>query len=120
MHATLTDTARYSGTIAVETAERDGPASASTYLARIKRETHMTACLFDTAAVAIAGSGCDPFQGMASRVGAFRKSDFSMKYGIARVALLLRGQTGREYIFATELPAGPRAALGINRAAVFL
>jgi two-component system sensor histidine kinase CpxA len=119
-HATLTDTARYSGTIAVETAERDGLAAASAYLARIKRETHMTACLFDNAGVVIAGSDCDPFQGMASRVGVSRTEAFSMRYGIASVALLLRGQSGRDYLFATELPAGPRAALGINRAAVFL
>ena len=57
---------------------------------------------------------------MTSRVEASRSSDFSMKYGIARVALLLNGQSGRDYIFASELPAGPRAALGINRAAIVL
>ena len=119
-HATLTDTARYSGTIAVETAERDGPASASAYLDRIERETHMKACLFDTAGSVLAGSGCGPFQGMTSHVAASNTSDFSMKYGIARVALLLTGPSGRAYIFATELPAGPRAALGINRAALLL
>jgi two-component system sensor histidine kinase CpxA len=32
----------------------------------------------------------------------------------------LQGSSGREYIFATELPAGPRAALGINRASIAL
>ena len=119
-HATLTDTARYSGTIAVETAERDGPAAASAYLAQIEHATHMTACLFDTAGIVIAGSNCRPFQSMTSHVTDSRTSDFSMKYGIARVALVLSGPSGRDYIFATELPAGPRAALGINRGAVLL
>ena len=57
---------------------------------------------------------------MASHVTASKASDFSMRYGIARVALMLTGQSGRVYIFATELPAGPRAALGIDRAAVVL
>jgi two-component system sensor histidine kinase CpxA len=119
-HATLFDTARYSGTIAVETAERDGIAATSTYLERMQHATHMTACLFDSAGNVIAGSGCGSFQDMTSHVEASRSSDFSMKYGIARAALLLQGQSGRAYIFATELPAGPRAALGINRAALLL
>jgi two-component system, OmpR family, sensor histidine kinase CpxA len=119
-HATLTDTARYSGIVAVETAERNGAASASAFLERMEHETHMTACLFDSAGSVIAGSDCSSFEGMASHVGASRSSDFSMKYGIARVALLLRGPSGRDYIFASELPAGPRAALGMNRGAVVL
>ena len=117
-HETLVDTARYSGTIAVETLERDGSASASAYLARIEHETHMKACLFDAAGTVIAGTGCSSFQSMTSHVVASRNSDFSMRYGIARVALTLNGQAGRHYLFATELPAGPRAALGINRSAV--
>jgi len=119
-HATLTDTARYSGIIAIETAERDGVGATSAYLERLAQETHMTACLFDGAGKVIAGTGCVEFLSMASQVTASNVSDFSMKYGIARVALMLRGQSGRDYIFATELPAGPRAALGINRAAIVL
>lgn len=119
-HATLTDTARYSGTIAVETAEREGIGSTSAYLERIAHETHITACLFDSAGRVIAGTGCQDFLSMTSHVTASKASDFSMKYGIARVALMLTGQSGRDYIFATELPAGPRAALGVNRAAIAL
>jgi two-component system sensor histidine kinase CpxA len=119
-HATLTDTARYSGTIAVETAEREGIGSTSAYLERIAHQTHMGACLFDSEGRVIAGTDCQDFLSMTSHVTASKTSDFSMKYGIARVALLLTGQNGRDYIFATELPAGPRAALGIDRAAIVL
>lgn len=119
-HATLTETARYSGTIAVETAEQEDIGSTSAYLERIAHETHMTACLFDSAGRVIAGTDCQDFLGMTSHVTASKDSDFSMKYGIARVALLLKGQSGRDYIFATELPAGPRAALGINHTALLL
>lgn len=119
-HTTLTDTARYSGTIAVETAEREGIGSTSAYLERIAHQTHMSACLFDSAGRIIAGTTCQDFLSMTSHVTASKTSDFSMKYGIARVALLLPGQSGRDYIFATELPAGPRAALGIDRAAIIL
>jgi len=119
-HATLTDTARYSGAIAVETAERDGNAAASAYIERIERQTHMKACIFDSAGNVLAGTGCGSFQSMTSRVVVSHASDFNMKSGIARVALPLSGQSGRSYIFATELPAGPRAALGINRSAAVL
>jgi two-component system sensor histidine kinase CpxA len=119
-HTTLTDTARYSGTIAVETAEREGIGPTSAYLERIAHQTHMSACLFDSAGRIIAGTSCQDFLSMTSHVTASKASNFSMKYGIARVALLLPGQSGRDYIFATELPAGPRAALGIDRAAIIL
>ena len=119
-HQTLTDTARYSGTIAVEAAERDGASSASTYLDRTARETHMASCLFDSAGKEIAGTSCQYFLDMVPNVIGSKVSAFSMKNGIARVALLLTGQSGREYIFATELPAGPRAAFGMNRSAILL
>jgi two-component system sensor histidine kinase CpxA len=120
-HATLTETARYSGTIAVEIAERDGIAAASTYLERAEQETHLDACLFDSAGGAIAGTGCSTFQKMTANVGpALSYSYVSMRYGIARVALLIMGRNGRNYIFATELPAGPRAALGMNLDAALL
>jgi two-component system, OmpR family, sensor histidine kinase CpxA len=118
--ATLTETARYSGTIAVEMAERDGLASTSSYLVRIEDETHMKACLFDATGNVIAGSGCNSFESMASHVAVSHASDFNLKYGITRVAFMLAGQSGRDYIFATELPAGPRAAFGVDRSAVLL
>ena len=60
-HATLIDTARYSGTIAVETDERDGIGATSAYLERMERETHITACLFDYSGSVIAGTGCQDF-----------------------------------------------------------
>jgi len=114
-HATLEDTARYSGIIAVEEAERGRAPAASAYLEQVARETHLRACLFDSAGGLIAGSDCGSFQSMTSHVTMANPSGFSMRYGIARVALALQGSSGREYIFATELPAGPRAAIGMER-----
>jgi two-component system sensor histidine kinase CpxA len=119
-HATLFDTARYSGTFAIETAERDGIAATTAYLRRMQHATHRTACLFDSAGRVLAGSDCGSLQEMALHVQASGASAFSMKYGIARAALVLQGQSGRAYIFVTELPAGPRAALGTNRPALLL
>jgi two-component system sensor histidine kinase CpxA len=119
-HATLMETAHSSGAIAVNEAERGGDSAAAAYIDRIQGETHLRTCLFDQAGSLIAGSDCGSFQSMISPVTAAKPSNFSMRYGIARVAVRLRGSNGREYIFATELPAGPRAAFGINRTAIAL
>lgn len=119
-HSSLAETARYSGTIAVETVERDGAAAVSAYLDKLSKETYLKACLFDMSGKAIAGENCESFQMMASNVTNSKGSDFNVKFGLARVALILKGDSGRQYIFATELPAGPRAAVGINRMAFIL
>ena len=119
-HATLTDTARYSGMIAIEEVEVGGAPAASAYVERLEREMHLQACLFDLSGDPVAGKNCTTFENMISHVSTSKTSGFSMRYGIARVALILQGSSGRNYIFATELPAGPRAALGISRAAAGL
>src|SRR5437763_4789535 len=119
-HATLMNAARYSGAIAVEEAERDGIPAASAYIERVERETNLRACLFDLTGDQVIGGDCESFRSMISHVTASKTSDFSMKYGITRVAFTLQGGSGHAYIFATELPAGPRAAFGINRAAIAL
>jgi two-component system sensor histidine kinase CpxA len=119
-HATLMETAHSSGAIAVDEAERGGDSAAAAYIGRIEGETHLRTCLFDQAGSLVAGNDCGSFQTMISHVTALKPSNFSMRYGIARVAVRLKGRNGHEYIFATELPAGPRAALGINPAAIAL
>jgi two-component system sensor histidine kinase CpxA len=119
-HASSQETARYSGAMAVEEAERGGVPAASAYIERLVRETRLRACLFDSAGGLIAGNDCGSLPIMASHVTVSNPSAFRMRNGIAQVALALHGSSGREYIFATELPAGPRAALGINRASIVL
>jgi len=119
-HASLTDTARSAGMVAIEEFEADGAQTASAYIERFESETHLRACLFDLSGDPIAGGGCGSFADTISHLTASRTSDFSMKYGIARVALILQGSNGRKFIYATELPAGPRAAVGFNRNAIVL
>lgn len=119
-HASLTDTARSSGVLAIAELERGGAPAASAYLGRLDRDAHLRACLFDLVGDQIAGQGCETFQDMIPHVTTLKTSAFSMKYGIVRVALMLPGTNAREYIYATELPAGPRAALGIDFAAIAL
>jgi len=119
-HAILMEAAHSSGTIVVDKAERGGASEAAAYIEWLEGETHLKTCLFDTAGGLVAGSHCASFQPMISRVTVENPSNFSMRYGITRVALRLKGGNGHEYIFATELPAGPRAALGINLTTIAL
>jgi len=119
-HAILMEAAHTSGAIVVDKAERGGGSEAAAYIAWLEGETHLKTCLLDSAGNLIGGSHCGSFQSMVSHVTVANPSNFRMRYGIARVALRLKGRSGREYIFATELPAGPRAALGINLTTIVL
>jgi two-component system sensor histidine kinase CpxA len=114
-HAMLEDSARFSGTLAVEAFERDGTAATAGYLAKLEANSRVRTCLFDRQGGTIAGGGCETFEDTVKRVVASQKADFNFKYGIAHVGTILNGRNGQQYIFATELPAGPRAAVGGSR-----
>jgi two-component system sensor histidine kinase CpxA len=116
----LTDTGSNAGMSAIWDLEASGAPAASAKLERIESETHLRACLFDLTGSPITGRNCGTFKGMVSRVTASSPSAFNMRFGIMRVALRLKGGNGGNYIFATELPAGPRAVFGIHRASILL
>jgi two-component system sensor histidine kinase CpxA len=119
-HSTLTDTARSSGLIVLAELERGGVPAASSYIERFERDTQLRACLFELSGNPVAGKGCETFADLRSRASISRSTQFSVKYGLVRVAIVIHGRGGQDYIFATELPAGPRAAFGMNRADVAL
>jgi signal transduction histidine kinase len=119
-HASLRDTARSSGMIALAELERGGASAASSYIVRYERDTRLRACLFDLNGNPVAGQGCETFAGIRSRAFRSRSPQFGVNYGLVRVAVILPGSGGHEYIFATELPAGPRAAFGMDKAAIVL
>jgi signal transduction histidine kinase len=119
-HSSLTDTARSSGMIALAELERGGVPAASAYIENFERDTRLRACLFDMNGNPVAGRRCETFADMRSRAATSRSSEFRLKYGLVRVALVLPGRGSRNYIFATELPAGPRVAFGMDRAAIVL
>lgn len=119
-HASLRDTARSIGMIALSELERGGVPAASSYIRRYERDTRLRACLFDLNGNALAGQDCETFSGIRSRAFRSRSPQFGVNYGLVRVALVLPGSGGHDYVFATELPAGPRAAFGMDTAAVIL
>lgn len=110
--------------------DRGGVPAASSYIESFERDTGLRACLFDLSGTPIVGKDCDTFARVRSHAARSRSAVFGVRYGIVRVALVLPGNirpgnvgpgSGRRlYIFATELPAGPRAAFGMDRAAVAL
>ena len=108
-HAMLEGSARFSGTLAVESFERGGTPASAAYLESLERNSHVRACLFNEDGQKFTGVDCATFEDTAARVAISHRADFAIKYGIVRLGLVLSGSRGRQYIFATELPAGPRA-----------
>src|ERR1051326_7281273 len=113
-HAALAETARVYGNAAVGEMERGGPPAAAAYLDDLHRNALTNACLFDAHGREIAGHACASFASLVASAAASPSAAFGMRWGIARVSLQMHGN-GRRYIFATELPAGPRAAAGADR-----
>jgi len=120
-HVALTETARIYGKAAVGELERGGPGQAEAYLEDLAQSAHIRACLFDQHGSEIAGKGCNTFRSLLQRAAAASDgSAFGIHYGLVRVALQARGTSGDSYLFATELPAGPRAAFGPDPAGLAL
>jgi len=130
--ASLADTAGYFGTAAVGALEQGGADAATGYIHRLAKDAHIHACLFDTrgdtansttastTANALAGERCAEFTGLAARVARGEPTAHEMRRGLLRTAVTIRGSDGHSYIYASELLAGPRAALGLNPGIVLL
>jgi two-component system sensor histidine kinase CpxA len=114
-HTMMEDAARFSGSAVVAEMEKGGPQAASAYLEHLAAEAQVRACLLNADGSPVAGKQCAFFSDLSRDVTRSGEPSFSSKYGIARSALRLTDSRGRPYIFATELPAGPRAAFGADR-----
>jgi two-component system, OmpR family, sensor histidine kinase CpxA len=118
-HAGMSATARMYGDIAVEEADRGGASTAQAYLSNIRRQAKLHACLYGQDGSLFAGEGCSTFAALVERAHGAPDPQFDMRYGLVRIALRLKGRD-RSYIFATDLPAGPRAAFGENMHVILL
>lgn len=114
-HDMLASTASHSGEVAIAELERGGTAAAGLYLDELARRGHLQACLFDAHGMLLVGAHCASFARMAHRAATNSQPIVLMRYGMARAAVRLAGGNGRSYVYATDLPAGPRAAFGANR-----
>lgn len=105
-HASVIETARISGEKAIQTYEQGGQIAASRYLVQLEHRNLQNPCLFDRSHNALAGRNCDALADMLPNLTEPGVPDFGVRFGVARVALILKSGSGREYIFAAELPAG--------------
>jgi len=113
-HMALTETARMYGRAAVRELEFGGSTAVEEYLEDLSRSAHMQACLFSQNGAEIAGSTCETFGPLVDRARITpADSAFGIRYGLVRVAVQIPAKSS-SYIFATELPAGPRAVFGPN------
>jgi two-component system sensor histidine kinase CpxA len=115
-HESLTRTAHYSGTAAIEEAELHGAAAASVYMKDLEANTHLHACLLNEAGDVIAGDACTLFARNISLARSTRNISVFLKDGIARVALPISMTNGRNYTYAAEIPIA--APGGISKTAV--
>jgi len=106
-HATMTETARQSGAMAIEEVELHGAPAASAYLGRLEDQTHLQACLFDVSGNVLAGSNCAAFSETISRLTVTHTSEVSWRHGSTRIAVRLPGRNGAAYVYATSVPTGP-------------
>jgi two-component system sensor histidine kinase CpxA len=119
-HGMLASTALYSGSVAVGEMETGGAPAARVFLYQLERQGHLRACLFDAHAKVLAGAHCASFADVTQPAAAGRNAVILMRYGMARAAVRVIGSDGRRFIYATDLPAGPRAAFGANRISFLL
>ena len=117
-NALLADSTRYIGSGAVRALEDGGAPAASEYINRLSQDAHIHACIFDRTGQVLAGEYCSEFTGMVRQVAGGELSNSTTSRGLARIATAIKGSRGSTYIYASGLPAGPRAALGIAPAAV--
>ena len=119
-HEGLIDTVRYFGTAAANITEQQGSQSGTEYLRKLSQDVRMRSCLFESTGKPIAGDLCDFFEGVINGVVRGQTSEYSMPNNMMRMGLRVKGQTGLSYIFATELPVGPRAMLQTNVSALII
>jgi two-component system, OmpR family, sensor histidine kinase CpxA len=98
----------------VDAFERQGSSAASAYIGQLSQKTHVKSCLFDASKNVIAGTGCAMFTRAPALPGDMPAT--TMRHGFARVAVSVRGQSGRQYVYAVEATEhrGPPPGIGFS------
>jgi two-component system, OmpR family, sensor histidine kinase CpxA len=113
----LADTAWISGAATVDELERQGAPAAAAYMAQLSHKTHLKSCLFDTSGNLIAGTDCANFDDIGTRATTSDIPTFNVRHNFVRVAVKVRGKSGREYIYAVEEVTehrGPPPGIGLS------
>jgi two-component system sensor histidine kinase CpxA len=112
----LADIAWLSGTSAVNELESQGPSAASAYIAQVSKNTHLKSCLFDTSGDVIAGADCANFEDIGTRARTSDIPTFATAHNFIRVAVKVRGKSGRQYVYAVASTEhrGPPPGIGAS------
>jgi two-component system sensor histidine kinase CpxA len=83
-------------------------------MGELSQKAHMKSCLFDASGNVIAGGDCANFNDIGPRAVNSDHSTFNMRHGVVRVAVKVRGTSGRQYIYAVESTEhhGPPPGIG--------
>jgi len=117
-HEAQIETVRYAAATAVQEYEHEGAQGASEYLLERDHIAHRQACLFGPDGMSISGGRCERFGSVAHSVAKSGKPEFNVERGQATVAVPIQGAHQDRYIYVTESPVGPRAAVDTNLGAV--
>jgi two-component system sensor histidine kinase CpxA len=109
-HSGFEDTLRYFGTAAVDLVERNGVGAASDYIHGLSKEAHVRTCLFDQAGHPLTDEDCSGFNAIVGRIARGESPGSATEHGFRRMAVSIKGADGRTFIYASEVPAGARAA----------
>jgi two-component system sensor histidine kinase CpxA len=114
LQTSLADIAWISGTAAVDELERQGPSAVSAYMKQVSEKTHLKNCLFDASGNVISGGDCASFDNISRGARPSDRPAFNMKHNFRRVAVNVRGKSGRQYIYAVETAdhRGPPPGIG--------
>jgi two-component system sensor histidine kinase CpxA len=116
----LADTAWASGVSIVNELEEHGRPAAWAYIGQFNGKTHLKTCLFDASGGVIAGSHCAIFDDIGSRAVASDIPTFNTKHNFLRVAVKVRGKSGREYVYAVEAADHPGPPPGVTHLGIVL
>ena len=113
----LAATAWASGTAAVNELEQQGSSAASAYTEQFNRKTNLKTCLFDTSGNVIAGTECATLNQISRSATASDAPSYNVRHNSTRVAVKVRGKSGRQYIYAVEEVTehrGPPPGIGLS------
>jgi two-component system sensor histidine kinase CpxA len=116
----LADTASFFGASAVDVLEREGASAASAYMGQVSQKIHLKSCLFDTSGNVITGADCANLDEIGTRAITSNAPIFNMKHGFTRVAVKVRGNSGRQYVYAVESTEHRGPPPGISRSGILL
>ena len=118
--ANLADTAWISGAATVDALEQTGVPAASAYIEQVEQRTHLKSCLLDTSGNVIVGTSCAELNDISMRAATSDLPAFTERHNFVRIAIKVRGKSGRQYIYVVESTERRGPPPGIHASGILL